>query len=354
MAGWLGISFADHTSLDAVMEKHELLSSAVVTGTVKAVDETDYGVQVVLTDNQVIWNDQILETHDMILREDSEEGSSHLLSFDPGNRIQVIGDIKSFSVPGNPGEFNQREYYRVHKIDYKVEMETCQLLDGRSYWLTKKLEILRKTIVEGVKRVAANEKEYGLYLAVILGDKTVMNEETEGLYRNGGISHLLAISGLHLSLIGMGVWKVLRRCYLPMIPAGAVAGLLLLAYVYMIGGSASAWRAWIMFAVMLVAGMIGRTYDLLSALGFAGILLLIDQPLYAWQAGFQLSFGAVAGIGIINPVLSAWCEPWYRQRKEKVTRSLLSGIGIQLATLPIVVYHFFQVPMYQPNPSRVV
>lgn len=128
----------------------------------------------------------------------------------------------------------------------------------------------------------------------------------------------------------------------------------------MVGAPASVVRALIMVFCGFAAAYLGRTYDLLSALGFSAVLILWDSPYRLCQSGVQLSFGAVAGIGGLAPWLieglmktenkyAVKSESEYIQgvRKGYVLRNVLTvSLSMQFLTLPVVLYHFFQVPPY--------
>ena len=355
MAGYLGIPIVPDTALDIVMESEDTLS-VTVTGTVRRTEETDYGAQVILTDIEVLWEGEILETHDLLLQ--AEDGCSlNLAALLPGNQIQVTGTISSFSDAVNPGQFSYRDYYRVKGIDYVMEVKGGQVTDGRSFVLSVWAGKLRALLAEGITAAVGEGEEAALFQALILGDRGDLSDETRALYEVGGITHLLSISGLHLSLLGLGLWRLLRKLGIPMNAASLAAGLSLLAYVLFIGGSASAWRALIMFCAMLGARALGRTYDLLSALGLAGLLILWEQPLYAWQSGFQLSFAVMAGIGIVFPEVSGWCGAnapesspgglWAAARAVgEGKRALLFSVSVQITALPLIAWHYYTAPVY--------
>ena len=117
--------------------------------------------------------------------------------------------------------------------------------------------------------------------------------------------------------------------------------LLVLSYGCLTGMSTSTARAVIMFLVSVIADLIGKSYDMLSALAFAALLLLAEQPLYAKSASFLLSFGAVVGIGLVYPAL----KEIFPARKKKL-QAILFSLSVQLMTLPMVVNFYYEVPLY--------
>lgn len=276
-----------------------------------------------------------------------------------GQTVRIQGSIQEISPPDNPGEFDARTYYKVRGIDYsmrKAEVLSVQEADWPDiYGLAGRCHTL---ISETIDRLA--EDEAGFEKAVVLGDKSDLDDNLSGAFRVGGISHVLAVSGLHLSLIASGLLKILKKLRLPLVVSGGLAAGTLLFYVIMIDGGASAWRAFIMFAVQLFATLLGRSYDLLSSLAVSGMVLLIVQPAYVLDSGFQLSFAAIAAIGIIYPRLeTAFFPVKYKKRigddpfavkVMEIFNTALSGLimslSIQFATFPLVFSSYFTAAPY--------
>ena len=112
-------------------------------------------------------------------------------------------------------------------------------------------------------------------------------------------------------------------------------------YGTMTGMGTSMLRAYVMFVMHLLAGMIGRTYDLLTAMTVSALIILLQQPLYLQQSGFLFSFGAVCGIGILLP--AAERNLLGKSRAEKV---VFSGAVISLSTLPVYLCCYYEFPPY--------
>lgn len=167
----------------------------------------------------------------------------------------------------------------------------------------------------------------------------------------------MAISGLHLSFVGLGFYRMIRRLTGSYALGGAFGMAFLLLYIIMIGSSVSAVRALIMFCIRVGADMSGRVYDAPTAVAVAAAGVILWRPLSLYDAGFQLSFGAVCGIIFLYPLVSGE-ETGCRNsavKEERSTRSgLLSGIKdsftasicIQAATLPAILFHYYEFPVY--------
>ncbi|MDO5405932.1 MAG: DNA internalization-related competence protein ComEC/Rec2 [Eubacteriales bacterium] len=258
----------------------------------------------------------------------------------PGNRIRVTGTVQAYDRARNPGEFDYRLYYRSLKLNYRMFADQCEILDGRK-------DFVRYALLQfgwwasGILEQTADPEEAGIYRAVILGDKSGMNPSVRNLYQKSGIAHLLAVSGLHLSMVSMAAYGGLRKLGTGYGKAGILGGAVLAAYAVLTGASPSVLRALIMALCGFLAAYLGRTYDLMSALSLAALCLFWDSPYRICQAGVQLSFGALIGIGWLAPCLTGEVK-----RELQIRQALLVSMSMQLVTLPPILYHFFQYPLY--------
>ncbi len=255
-----------------------------------------------------------------------------------GARIRAEGEFRSFEGARNPGEFDYRLYYCSLGLNYRMFADSCQEVRAGRRWPR---ELLRRWSEYGSRMLEAvcDFRDAGIFRAAILGDKSGLDREIQKLYQRNGIAHLLAISGLHLSLISTAVYGSLRKAGTGYKRAGIFGGLILTGYAVMTGASPSVVRALIMVLCSFVAAWMGRTYDLFSAMGLAAILILWDNPYQLLQGGVQLSFGAVAAVGSLADMER---EPG----RGKFSEIFGAGMAMQLVTLPIILYHFFQIPAY--------
>ena len=147
------------------------------------------------------------------------------------------------------------------------------------------------------------EREGGILAAILLGEKSDMDPEMKELYQVNGIGHILAISGLHLSFAGLGAYRLFRRLTGSYKAGGLAGGMLLFLYVSMIGMTVSVLRAWVMFLFRVGADVTGRKYDMPTALSVAAVIAVGSNPLYLYDGGFLLSFGALLAICTVIPLL---------------------------------------------------
>ncbi len=266
--------------------------------------------------------------------------TSNKAGYKIGNLLFVSGDIKKFQKASNPGQFNEYQYNKMLNIDYKMNADSVEIINVDYSVFHQFLYNLKKKFTEVYRKILP-AKNAGILSAMMLGEMTLLDPEMKELYQQSGISHILAISGLHISLLGLTLYRLLRRIRIPLFPAAGISVFIIFSYGILTNFSVSTNRAVVMMIILMAAGLIGRTYDLLSATAFSALVILIQSPLQVQNAGFLLSFGAILGIALMNPILS-FLIPF----KNKILDGLISSLGIQIITLPIILYYFYEVPTY--------
>lgn len=275
---------------------------------------------------------------------ESEEELEHELGL--GQQVGIRGELVSFSQARNPGEFDAAAYYHAMGIEARLYGEELSFYDKRKAPLP---EYLRKLREKGIKSFLclAEPEDAGIFAAAVLGDKQGISKDIKALYQKNGIAHLLAISGLHMSFAGLLVYRLFRRAGLGLGGAGAAGAAMAFLYGMLTGGAPSVTRAALMLSVGFLAAYLGRTYDLLSAASLALIVLALRSPSLILQGGVQLSFGAVFAIGGLAPFLCDWAMGKERNCScPSLLSTVCTAIAIQVVTLPMTVYHFYEYPLY--------
>lgn len=274
------------------------------------------------------------------------------MSYSIGEILFVKGTIQTFSLPVNEGNYNERAYYQSLKIDFKVEGNGVIAVSGRKGAVREGLWALREKIKEGYQN-AMPEKDAGVLIAMVLGDKSQMDAERKSLYQDMGISHFYSISGLHISLLGMALYHLLRKRGGNYLLSGGVAAALILGYGEMIGFGVSASRAIGMFLLLMYAKCRGRSYDRATALALLAAVLAGANPGLTRHAGYLLSFSAVLGV-----MMAEWLTEAGNSEKgeeeterksslwEKIRQALTMSACIQLATIPVMCQFFYEISVY--------
>lgn len=266
-----------------------------------------------------------------------------------GNELFIEGTIQGLTKATNPGQFDEYTYYRVKDVTCKIYADRITVTDHNTKPLGQIIYQAKRRLTKQLTMILP-VKEAGLLSAILFGDKELLMDEVKELYRENGLLHIMAVSGLHISLLGYGLYRLLRRLTVPILCSALISIAFLICYAMMAGFSVSTQRAVIMFIIMMLGDIIGKSYDMLSALSFAVIIILLLQPLELFQATFQFSFVAVLGISVLYPV---WKEkliehtryPMGKRRKALCEAFLFSG-SIQLMTIPLTCYYYFELPLY--------
>lgn len=254
-----------------------------------------------------------------------------------GDEIWISGEALSFSKPAIPGAYNEDLYLRTLGYDCKMFLYGAEKTGERTS--LSSLIHIGKGKVDEILKNALPEKERGVVKALLTGDRDDILQGTEELYRAAGITHILCISGLHISLLALMIAGLLEKILgLGKKPSTILTMAVCACFLVFTGFSPSSVRAVIMIFVALTGRLILRRHDWLNNIALAALIILLLQPLYLWNAGFQLSFLSVTGI---------WAgSRFYGKRKDvfgKVWDMLLVSFFAFLFTFPVTAYHFYHI-----------
>ena len=263
-----------------------------------------------------------------------------------GQSVYITGTFMNFNVPSNEGEFNMRKYYRIRGYDGFITKGQIEKTGIKYSHIRNKLYLIK----EKTKRVYfsnMSETEAGTLSAMVLGDKSDLEEDIKRAYQNAGISHILSLSGLHISTVGMCIYALIYSTGVGVTIASFISSIVMISYGIMTGLSTSTLRALIMFILGLIAKNIGRTYDLLSAAYLSIILILFENPYYVYDSGFLLSCFSVFGIGLMYPILDGITEKFTKNEfLIRVRQSICISLSTTIFTLPIIMNNFYKISRY--------
>ncbi|MFM8359107.1 MAG: ComEC/Rec2 family competence protein, partial [Verrucomicrobiota bacterium] len=197
-----------------------------------------------------------------------------------------------------------------------------------------------------------------LVRGMLLGWRTALTEDVEEPFMRSGTLHVFAISGLHIALLTTTLVQMLRLLRLPRIACGLLSLPFLWFYLAATGWQPSAVRAGVMGTVVVGSWALSRPADLLNSLAAAALLILVPEPGQLFLAGFQLSFGVVAGLALIAPAIQDWLlariafdpllpedlrprwQRWLAVPLRAATLNLATTLAAWLAALPLTLHHF--------------
>ena len=220
-------------------------------------------------------------------KESTGEGSMPLPL--PGQICSVKGHFLELSPATNEGEFSLSSYYKGEGISGVFQAKTIELVRGESSPFAKELFTLKQSLGNRIDALFPEETA-GFLKSLFLGERSGITLSEKSLYQSAGISHILAISGLHLSLLGGFFYRLLRKIKLSSLLSSLITSFFLFSYFLFTGSSHSAFRALFMLFLRFAAIQLGKGKDLLSQLSFALLFLLWLNPLSLYSIGMQCSF----------------------------------------------------------------
>ena len=279
----------------------------------------------------------------------------------PSDYLLLSAQFKAPKNAGNPGEFDYAKYLHRQGISGTAFCDTGSwriLKPAESKGLKHHLTALRTQLLQ---RLSSHLDGQSLEVAaaMTLGDKQLISKETRALYSETGASHILALSGLHLSILFALFNLLLLRPLRSVRYVSEVIQLVFLfalwGFVVMLGAPLSLVRAAVMLTLLQISVLLRRDRISLHNLSLAVLLLLLWSPQSLFDVGFQLSFMAVASILIVVPRLPRfksiveglsvlWRLKWWAINA--VQDLLRVSLAAQIGTLPLVLYYFHTFPTY--------
>ena len=275
---------------------------------------------------------------------------------DARSRNLKIGDglrIQSRIHPNNDwhiGTFNYRRYLEIHGFTGRTFVSSWKwqkarvLLKDLSLLMRTKLRFLqwRNRLLQRFSVHHQKDVQYGVVVAMVLGDKSALTKELKETYAVTGASHILALSGLHLSIIYslLSLFMTGRRWE-------AITQIVIIlsiwAYVFLVGMSTSVVRAAVMLSTYALLSLGHRDKMSVNTLAFAAMILLIANPLSLFDVGFQMSFLAVFSILVFYPLFEGVFSQEYlltHQFVKWMWGMVAVSCAAQIGTAPLVAYYF--------------
>ncbi|MBZ2175752.1 DNA internalization-related competence protein ComEC/Rec2 [Schnuerera sp. xch1] len=262
---------------------------------------------------------------------------------DIGDKIRFNAVLREPIENTNPRLYNYKLNLLTNNIYTTTTIREYSILDvveqNLNIFLSLKLSFIDKV-----------EKTFDLYLAegnspimksIILGEDSYLDEERIQQFRDLGLAHILAVSGLHIGiltalLVGMFAYiGIDRRINI------ILTIIILWIYAYIIGYPVSVLRSNIMFTVLLLSQLWAKPYDSINVLFFALLLLIIINPYWIFSVGFQLSFVATFSIIYFTPKFNKILY----LKDSSIVRTLVSIISVQIGLLPVLAYYFNHIPL---------
>lgn len=274
-------------------------------------------------------------------------------NYEYGDELLVKLQIRETTKNLNPKSFDYKKYLHYQNIHFAAYTEESNIKlitknNGNIVWHLAFQ--LKSKLLKILSKYFPTIDEYAVAAALLLGYKEDLSEELKTAYIETGSMHALAVSGTHVGLLYSGM--VIFLGYLPLRGKKGraletfISLIVIWGFTFVTGASASVLRASIMFSIYLTGKMMFRQANVWNILSGSAFILLVYNPLLLFDAGFQLSYTAVAGLAYFYPLLYKVSPIITNSIIDSAYKVLLIGIAAQLGTLPLSLYYFHQFPTY--------
>ncbi len=266
-----------------------------------------------------------------------------------GDRVIILGTVIPISEKRNPYEFNYKQYLKSQQIAAQIkatqlyELEPNTAINEWIWWREQALSLVDKNF-DAVNAPIAK--------ALLIGYKKELDSESKKAFSRSGLSHIMAVSGLHVGFVVAPFWVFIPYFWTKKF--GSTIGLfvllgILFAYAGLTGFSPSVMRASVMAVFLSYGKLFHKINDSLNLTAAAAIVLLIINPAQLFDIGFQLSFSAVIIILLILPVIQKMLPYWLRIRwYGKPLMVIIVSIVVQFGLYPLQVFYFGEISLVSP------
>lgn len=287
------------------------------------------------------------------------------LDYINGDYICMSGTVSVPDSATNPGTFDQYIYLRNKGYYLCISNGTIESGNHRPYSIEGFLYGIKNRCTKIIDNSFDSESA-GIVKAMLVADKSTLDKNIKKLYSENGIAHIMAISGVHVAIIGMTLYGFLRKLRIGRLISGTFSIAIIILYGIMTGMSSSTERAVIMLILSIAAEYFGRKTDAPTSMGFAMIIMVLGNPYVILDAGFQLSFAAITGVTVVAPKLRKLLRMFKRfikaadEKKKQKHKKIMSlrkviiklidalvvGIASFITTTPVIIYYYYQFPPY--------
>lgn len=269
-----------------------------------------------------------------------------------GDEIIVKGNFEEASTARNKGGFDYKQYLKSKNIYgiVTVDKKDIETINKNNVDIIDLLaNKVRNSMKRKIEQNLPNETSE-LLSGMLIGEKSNLQKEIQEDFRDSSLSHVLAISGMHVSYVMLGITFVISKVKFSKKMSKIVTILILLFFIILTGKTASVTRACFMSSYIILASLLHKKAHVLGSISISLLIILIINPYFILDIGLQLSYGGTIGIVLIYPILKK-----YKKKKEdktgrikkvlykikdKILDTILITISANLVIFPIVLFHY--------------
>ncbi|OYQ34378.1 hypothetical protein CHU92_11955 [Flavobacterium cyanobacteriorum] len=265
-----------------------------------------------------------------------------------GDKLVILGELKPISQSLNPYQFNYAQYMACQNVFHQVNLKRNYYIAGRENNFNFYINKFRDKLISSFDRHQYDATTINIIKALLLGQRQDMDSETTSNYTNAGVVHILAISGLHITVL-FYILNILLKPLNRFHKKGKLVQLMailsfLWLFAFLSGLSASVLRSVVMFSFVSIGMYINRSSGINNSIAVSMLFLLLINPMLLFDVGFQLSYAAVFGIVWLQPLCRKIITIRFRM-VNYLSDTVLVSLAAQIGVLPLSLYYFNQFPM---------
>ena len=249
-----------------------------------------------------------------------------------GDKIELVGNFKLAQERRNPGGFDYRFYLKTKKIYGIVTTKNTKKLKENNVNIISMIANKTANVIKNQSKKLLENKKACLLIGLLIGDTDEIDEETKEDFRNSNLTHMLAVSGLHVSYVLLAVNYIITKVKIHKKLSKIIVMLLILFFILVTGATPSVLRAGTMTIYLILGGIFYRRISVFSSLNLSLLVIIIMNPYCLFDVGLQLSYAGTIGIVYLYPII-----------KEKIynkANSILITISANIVIIPIMLYNF--------------
>lgn len=259
-----------------------------------------------------------------------------------GDKIKINTQIKEPEIQRNEGGFNYKQYLKTKKIYAIADVNKINLMkENNVNFIDKFTNVISRSISKRTSELL-KEDEASILTAMLIGNKDSLNENIKEDFRKSSLSHILAISGMHVSYIIMGITFIINKTKVNKKISKIITILFLIFFIILTGKTPSVQRACIMSIYMILGNLLYKKTNILSSISISMIFILLENPYSILDIGLQLSYAGTLGIVIIYPILNKYKSSKIIKIKliDRIIDIMLVTLSANIVLFPIILFHF--------------
>ena len=320
----------------------DILGDVTIVGTIVSnAEEKQYNYQYKIKVEELkyegIEQKRCKETY-ILLKVKKDKGKSIIYNY--GDKVSLVGEFELAQSRRNLGGFDYREYLKTKSIYGIVTTKNTQLnliKTNNENIINMLANKVAKQIKENIENILPEEQS-NLLIGILIGNKDGLSEEIKENFKNSNLSHMLAISGAHVSYVILGITFMLSKIKIGKRSSRIFIILFLIFFTILTGATPSVQRASIMAIYILIANLLYKKPNILISISLSMLILLVQNPYNLFDVGFQLSYGGTLGIIFFNKKIK------FRDSKikilQKIKEMMIVTLSANIVILPIMMLHY--------------